>query len=73
MKIAGTKKEGILQAGLDATGTLPTRRGRGWSDYDVIRQLAQAGLLEPRSSGPRGGTRWHTTPAGATALADARA
>jgi hypothetical protein len=42
---------------------------KGFSDHGVINGLVRAGWLEPRATGPRGGTRWFTTAAGAAAVA----
>jgi hypothetical protein len=50
----------------DGAGVI--RRAKGFSDYDVINGLVRAGWLQARASGPRGGTRWFTTPAGAAAV-----
>ena len=44
------------------------RRAKGFSDHGVINALVREGWLEARASGPRGGTRWFTTPAGAAAV-----
>ena len=38
------------------------------SDHALIVRLTQAGWLEARQGGPRGGRRWYTTPAGSAAL-----
>ena len=50
-------------------GARVVRRAKGFSDHGVINALVRAGWLEPRASGPRGGTRWFTTTAGAAAVA----
>ena len=57
-----------LLDGQTADGARVIRRAKGFSDYDVINGLVRAGWLEPRASGPRGGTRWFTTAAGAVAV-----
>ena len=49
-------------------GARVVRRAKGFSDHGVINGLVRAGWLEPRASGPRGGTRWFTTAAGAAAV-----
>ena len=49
-------------------GARVVRRAKGFSDYDVVNGLVRAGWLEARASGPRGGTRYFTTPAGAAAV-----
>ena len=54
--------------GQTADGARVIRRAKGFSDHDVINGLVRAGWLEPRASGPRGGTRWFTTAAGAEAV-----
>ena len=54
--------------GQTAEGARVVRRAKGFSDHNVINGLVRAGLLEPRATGPRGGTRWFTTPAGAAAV-----
>lgn len=55
--------------GQTAEGARVCRRAKGFSDHNVINALVRAGWLEARASGPRGGTRWFTTPAGAAAVA----
>ena len=45
-------------------GAMVTQRRGGYCDRDLIRTLCDLGLLEERPSGPRGGTRYHTTRAG---------
>jgi hypothetical protein len=45
------------------------QRAKGFSDYGVIAGLVREGWLEPRAGGPRGGTRYFTTAAGAAAVA----
>jgi hypothetical protein len=57
-----------LTAGLVGDGAAIIRRARGYSDYDVIERLVTVGWLEPRKTGPRGGTRYYTTQAGKQAL-----
>ena len=54
--------------GQTAEGARVVRRAKGFSDYDVINALVREGWLEARATGPRGGTRWFTTPAGAAAV-----
>ena len=54
---------------LTADGAGVVRRAKGFSDHNVINGLVRAGWLEPRASGPRGGTRYFTTAAGAAAVA----
>ena len=54
--------------GQTAEGARVVRRAKGFSDHGVINALVRAGWLEPRASGPRGGTRWFTTAAGAAAV-----
>lgn len=41
------------------------RYARGFSDYAVLRELVLEGLLEVKSSGPKGGARYHITDSGA--------
>jgi hypothetical protein len=55
--------------GLTADGAGVVQRAKGFSDHGVINGLVRAGWLEPRATGPRGGTRWFTTAAGAAAVA----
>jgi hypothetical protein len=62
-----------LVAGLTSDGAQVVRRKKGYSDYDVIRTLVRAGWLEERRTGPRGGVRYFTTPAGRVALDDCKA
>ena len=57
-----------LLDGQTAEGARVVRRAKGFSDHGVINALVRAGWLEARASGPRGGTRWFTTPAGAAAV-----
>lgn len=60
-----------LLDGLEPAGANVARRQKGYSDYDVICRLVDAGWLECRQgAGPRGGARWYTTPAGAAALSE---
>jgi hypothetical protein len=54
--------------GQTAEGAQVIRRAKGFSDHGVIAGLVRAGWLEPRASGPRGGTRYFTTAAGAAAV-----
>jgi hypothetical protein len=54
--------------GQTAEGARVVRRAKGFSDHGVINGLVRAGWLEARASGPRGGVRWFTTPAGAAAV-----
>ena len=49
-------------------GARVVRRAKGFSDHNVINGLVRAGWLEARATGPRGGTRWFTTAAGAAAV-----
>lgn len=42
-------------------GTTPTRRQKGWSDYDIFITLLKRGWIETRSTGPRGGKTYHAT------------
>jgi hypothetical protein len=56
--------------GLTADGAGVVQRAKGFSDYGVIAGLVRAGLLEPRATGPRGGTRYYTTAAGAAAVSE---
>lgn len=59
-----TKAYQILERGCTDEGATVTRRAKGWTDFDVIKNLMNAGWLEPRAAGVRGGTRYFTTPAG---------
>ena len=58
-----------LLDGQTPEGAQVCRRAKGFSDHNVITGLVRAAWLEPRAAGPRGGTRWFTTPAGAAAVA----
>ena len=62
-----------LLDGQTTEGARVVRRAKGFSDFDVVRGLVRAGWLEARATGPRGGTRYHTTPTGAAAAAAAAA
>lgn len=53
-------------------GAMVERRGRGWSDYDVVLGLVRDGLIESFPGGPSGGARWRVTAAGRVALNEAR-
>ena len=57
-----------LLDGQTAEGARVVRRAKGFSDHGVINALVREGWLEARASGPRGGTRYFTTPAGAAAV-----
>ena len=53
-------------------GVIPTRRKKGWTNYEVLQNLVRCGWLESKPTGPKGGIRYHTTDAGRTALAEAK-
>ena len=57
-----------LLDGQTAEGARVIRRAKGFSDHGVINALVREGWLEARASGPRGGTRYFTTPAGVAAV-----
>ena len=57
-----------LLDGQTTEGARVVRRAKGFSDYGVINGLVRAGWLEARATGPRGGTRYFTTAAGAAAV-----
>ena len=57
-----------LLDGQTAEGARVIRRAKGFSDHGVINGLVRAGWLEARATGPRGGTRYYTTAAGAAAV-----
>ena len=61
----------LLQAGLTTDGAKVTRRQKGYSDSGDIKNLVKAGYLEPRATGPRGGTHYFTTDAGLNVAAAA--
>lgn len=54
------------------SGSTPTRRRGGWSDYNDYEALERAGWLEQRATGPRGGKTWWPTRKGKYHLAKAR-
>ena len=60
-----TKAYEILERGCTNEGATVTRRNKGWSDFDVIRNLQKLGWIEPKPAGIRGGIRYFTTQAGA--------
>ena len=60
-----TKAYEILERGCTNEGATVTRRNKGWSDFDVIRNLQNLGWIEPKPAGIRGGIRYFTTQAGA--------
>ena len=62
-----------IKWGQSRDGTSVTRRAGGYSDYPELMALVTTGLLEVRSTGPRGGDRWHTTRQGRRAVAKAEA
>ena len=68
-----THAHDLLVTGLEADGASVTRRAKGYSDFDVIRNLVRLGWLEPRNAGPRGGVRYFTTPAGKAQLESLKA
>ena len=57
-----------LLDGQTPDGARVIRRTKNFNDHNVINGLVRAGWLEARATGPRGGTRWFTTPAGAAAV-----
>jgi hypothetical protein len=57
-----------LIEGQHPDGATIQRRGRGYSDFDVIENLIRVGWIEKRAAGPRGGARYFTTTAGLEAL-----
>ena len=57
---------------LSNPGSIPTRRLKGYSDYNDYEALEQAGWLEKRVTGPRGGKTWWPTRKGKYHLAKAR-
>ena len=57
-----------LLDGQTPDGARVIRRTKNFNDHNVINALVRAGWLEPRATGPRGGTRWFTTAAGAAAV-----
>ena len=56
-------KEKLLD-GLTEEGATVKKRGRGYSDFNVIESLLTRGYLEIRREGPRGGKRYFTSAAG---------
>lgn len=62
-----TLAHGILTRGLTPEGATVNHSG-GHSDFAAIRSLINAGWLVSWPTGPRGGVRYCTTPAGAAAL-----
>ena len=58
----------LLEDGLGADGVGVTRRAKGFTNFSNIQELVKAGLLERRATGPRGGSRWFTTPQGAITM-----
>ena len=56
-----------LHAGLSG-GVIPTKRKKGFSNYETLQRLSAMDLMEMRPSGPRGGMRYHTTTLGRQAL-----
>ena len=59
-----TKAHEILERGCTEEGASVTRRQKGYSDFDVIRNLQNLGWLEPKPVGIRGGMRYFTTQTG---------
>ena len=51
-----------------ANGVVPTRRKKGFSNWQTLDKLANMGLMEHRPSGTRGGLRYHTTALGKSAV-----
>lgn len=58
----------LLEDGLSDDGVGVTRRAKGFTNFSIIQELVKAGLLERRAAGPRGGSRWFTTPQGALTM-----
>ena len=56
-----------LLEGMEAGGAQVQKR-HGFSDHALMVRLIEAGWLEARQGGPRGGRRWYTTPAGSAVL-----
>jgi hypothetical protein len=57
---------------MESSGSTPTRRQKGYSDYNDYEALEKAGWLEKRATGPRGGKTWWPTKKGKYHLAKAR-
>ena len=57
-----------LISGQTEEGAKVLRRGKGFTDYDVIKNLIKCGWLEEKAAGPRGGARYFTTESGLLAL-----
>lgn len=57
-----------LVSGQTSDGAKVLRRGKGFTDYGVIKNLIKCGWMEERPTGPRGGARYFTTQAGMSAL-----
>jgi len=60
-----------LVAGLAQDGTEPTRRAKGFTDFGDLMNLVQAGFMQVKPIGPKGGKRFLTTPEGQAALKNA--
>ena len=60
-----------LRESATAAGTVATRTSASYpsDDHKVLQNLLKTGLVEMRSSGPRGGSRYHATAKGVEALA----
>ncbi len=63
-----THAHDVLLAGQTVEGASVTRRQKGFSDFDVFRNLLRLGWLEGRAVGPRGGIKYFTTAAGVSAV-----
>jgi hypothetical protein len=49
-------------------GAVVEKRGKGFSDFPVIKSLVKEGYLEMRATGPRGGAQYFTTQKGLEAI-----
>ena len=53
-------------------GVTPTRRQKGWSDWNIFSYLLGRGWIEARNTGPRGGRSYYATRKGRYHLKKAR-
>jgi len=62
----------LAAAEVEKGGVSVEKRGRGYTDWDIVGRLMRAGYLEGKRLGPRGGTRYVITDAGREAMSEAR-
>jgi hypothetical protein len=67
-----TQTYGVLAYAACRGGVTPTRRQKGWSDWNIFSYLLGRGWIEARNTGPRGGRSYYATRKGRYHLRKAR-